>query len=416
LPNDTGTIGIAPRKERMSNPLAIATVTATLHEVLTAALPASGVAGALVTALRPDDAANLPATGVNIFLFQVSPNTAWRNADLPTRRADGALLRRPQAALDLHYLFTFYGNDAKFDQQRLLGAVVRQLHATPALTRDVIRKVQTNIVDLNTSNLADQIDLVRLTPVNFSLEELSKLWSVFLKTDYVLSVAYLASVVLIETDDPPPASALPVLQPNLTVFALSPAVIEATQPQALDLSAPPPQLTLIGRNLDPTADVMFTTPGNADTLAGTIQAGGTSNQLKATLPAGLHAGVNLVRLVKLATAAPHVLSQSNAAAFILQPTLATITPGNPISVTVAPSVGPKQQVFLILNQTGGAAPPAFALPADAHGAETTTLTFSVPSGGVIPAGTYLARIRVDDAESRLQMAGGTFNAPTVAIP
>jgi Pvc16 N-terminal domain len=401
----------------MSNPLAIATVTATLHEVLTAALPASGVAGALVSALRPDDAANLPATGVNIFLFQVSPNTAWRNADLPTRRADGTLLRRPQAALDLHYLFTFYGNDAKFEQQRLLGAVVRQLHATPALARDVIRQVQTNIVDLNRSNLADQVDLVRLTPVNFSLEEFSKLWSVFLKTDYVLSVAYLASVVLIETDDPPPASALPVLRPKVDVFALSPAVIEATEPQPLEFSAAPPtQLTLIGRNLDPTADVMFTTPGSTDAQAGTIQAGGTSNQLQATLPAGLHAGVNLVRLVKTAPSAPHVLSQSNAAAFILQPTLTTITPGSPISVGVAPSVGPKQQVFLILNQTGVAAPQAFALPADPHGAETTTLTFSVPSGGVIPAGTYLARIRVDDAESRLQISGGTFNAPTVAIP
>ena len=120
----------------MSNALAIATVTATLQDVLTLATVASGVGGALVRAVRPDDTANLPPIGVNVFLYQVSPNTAWRNADLPTRRADGSLLRRPQVALDLHYLFTVYGNDIKYEPQRILGAVVRQLPSVVRRHRD----------------------------------------------------------------------------------------------------------------------------------------------------------------------------------------------------------------------------------------------------------------------------------------
>ncbi|MBN9511563.1 MAG: DUF4255 domain-containing protein, partial [Alphaproteobacteria bacterium] len=95
----------------MSNALAIATVTETLLQLLQQRLDVSQVPGALVTALPPDSASGLPNPGVNIFLYQVSPNLALRNADLPTRAADGTLLRRPRTALDLHYLLTFYGDE-----------------------------------------------------------------------------------------------------------------------------------------------------------------------------------------------------------------------------------------------------------------------------------------------------------------
>src|ERR1035438_4765631 len=103
----------------MSNALAIATVTETLSQTLNKALTASLVSGAQVTVLRPDTPNGLPNPGVNLFLYQVAPNVAWRNADLPTRRGDGALLRRPQFALDLYYLLTFYGDDKDYQQQRL---------------------------------------------------------------------------------------------------------------------------------------------------------------------------------------------------------------------------------------------------------------------------------------------------------
>ena len=73
----------------------------------------------------------MPTTGVNVFLYQVTPNAAWRNADLPTRRANGDLIQRPQAALDLHYLLTFYGDESLLQPQRVLGSVVRTLHCGP---------------------------------------------------------------------------------------------------------------------------------------------------------------------------------------------------------------------------------------------------------------------------------------------
>src|SRR5713101_7892498 len=126
----------------MSNFLAIATVTATLkHNLETIYDVGQDVSGAIVTTLRPDSSttSGLPNPGVNIFLYQVVPNAAWRNTDLPTRSSNGDLLQRPRAALDLHYLFTFYGNEGQLEPQRLLGSVVRTIHSRPVLTRKQIQ-------------------------------------------------------------------------------------------------------------------------------------------------------------------------------------------------------------------------------------------------------------------------------------
>ena len=426
----------------MSNALAIATVTETLLHVLTNALPASLVSGAQVTILRPDAPSGLPPSGVNIFLYQVTPNIAWRNADLPTRKSDGSLMRRPQVALDLYYLISFYGADTAFEQQRLLGVVARALHAAPTLNRAAVKATEDQVDGSGSrifdSHLSDQLDLVRFTPINFSLEEMSKLWSVFLKTDYVLSLAYMANVVLIETDEPPPAGALPVLEPCIVAVPFSLASINTVEPQAVALSSlGPDKITLEGQGLNADNVVSFITPGKTDAILGTIDPGSTSDRLGVTLPPGLRPGVNTVQLTQSAPVAsppecsPHVLSQSNAVAFVILPKVISVGPSSPPGRLVAdilPAVGPQQQVSLVLNQLTGSppsGPQAFLLPADPHDTETDTFSFSTtfpnpsdPTKTVsVPPGAYLARVRVDTAESRLTVdASGRFNGPQVTIP
>ena len=98
----------------MSNYMAIATVTAALKDLLQTAAQTSAphvINDAEVITMRPDDAAKETGSKINIYLYQVTPNAAWRNADVPTRRADGTLLQRPLVALDLHYMISFYGNE-----------------------------------------------------------------------------------------------------------------------------------------------------------------------------------------------------------------------------------------------------------------------------------------------------------------
>src|SRR5260370_39430318 len=105
----------------MSNYPAIATVTAPLQNVLRTVIHAqplwSGVDGSTA---RPDTLdSDVKTARVNIFLYQTTPNAALRNADLPTRRVDGQLVQRPQVALDLHYLLSFYGDEKTIEPQRL---------------------------------------------------------------------------------------------------------------------------------------------------------------------------------------------------------------------------------------------------------------------------------------------------------
>ena len=217
----------------MSNHLAIATVTAGLRQTLSAAV-GSAVPGAAVTTSLPDaPAQNQPDPRVNLFLYQVTPNAARRNGDLPARNASGTLVQRTSVALDLHYLLTFYGDETQLEPQRLLGAVVRTLHSQPVLSRPIIQSTITSptFAFLATSDLGSASEPVRFTPAALALEELSKLWSVFLQTPYRLSIAYQGTVVCIEPDDSP-SPALPVRARNLYAVPFRQPVIEQVLSQA----------------------------------------------------------------------------------------------------------------------------------------------------------------------------------------
>jgi hypothetical protein len=198
----------------MSKSQAIAAVTSMLaHQV--------GVStGADVKIGRPTapEGNDAPPRKVQLFLYQVTPNAALRNLDLPTRDAAGQkVMQRPQIALDLHYLFSFYGDDEKLEPQLLMGQVIRDIHARPILTRQLIATIINNIGDaerkqiIEDSEIGNSIELVKFSPSVLSLDDMFKLWSVFSQTPYVLSVAYQATVLLIEAEENAQA-ALPVLQ------------------------------------------------------------------------------------------------------------------------------------------------------------------------------------------------------------
>ena len=220
----------------MSNTLAVAAVTSTLRYLLEQALGGSQpgpVGSARVTTLHPAKLADrddpeLPK-GINVFLYQVSPNPTWSLADLPTRRDDGSLMTRPQAALDLHYLISCTGDDSELDAQRLLGRAALALAVNPVLARELVSAAMAHYADdvatmfLAQADLADQVELVRLAPATLSLEDVSRLWSV-LGTPYLLSLTYTATVVLIQADAAVQA-ALPVRERAVTVSPAAAPVI-----------------------------------------------------------------------------------------------------------------------------------------------------------------------------------------------
>ena len=251
----------------MSNHLAIATVTTGLVRYLQGVVGAD-VGNAVVTAVRPNGPnSGVPEVGVNIFLYQATPNVAWRNHDLPTRRPDGSLSQRPQIALDLHYLLTFYGDETLLEPQRILGSAIRALHARPVLTRQEIRSAVAATAFLAGSDLADEIETVKFTPQPLSLEELSKLWSVLFQTSYTLSMTYDASVVLITAE-----SQLALAQPVLTpVIQVSPHVAPPA-PAAPD--------TMAGLQLWLRSDAGITYDGEARISEWSDQSGGARHAVQ----------------------------------------------------------------------------------------------------------------------------------------
>jgi hypothetical protein len=199
----------------MSNHLAIATVTRVLQGIVQQAAGAA-VPGVSVLTRRPEKAADNTQedASINVFLLQATANEAWRNEDLPTRTADGTLRQRPRLAMDLIYLLSFHGDDAALVPQRMLGAVLAELHREPRVTKPAIRSAIAAATAgsdqaLASSDLADQVETITLTMQRPTLEELSRTWAALLHVPYSLSAFYMASVILIEPDVNPVA-AVPV--------------------------------------------------------------------------------------------------------------------------------------------------------------------------------------------------------------
>ena len=237
----------------MSSPLAISAVSAVLQYYfyqlyVSPAVSENFSSAVTVSCLAPDQVQNNvmgPNAGaenqVNLFLHQVSHNAAWRNQSFPSMNSSGnQWLSNPPLPLNLHYLLTVYGSDY-WQSEALLGYAVMMLHQAPVLTREDIANALANLNPtpptpppypgnplnkyLGTSGLADQIEMIKITPEGMGREEMAWLWTA-LKADYRLTFPFQVSVVLMQPTQPT-SFALPVLRTVITIPALPPPQITA---------------------------------------------------------------------------------------------------------------------------------------------------------------------------------------------
>jgi hypothetical protein len=394
----------------MSNYLAVATVTATLQRMLQSNIGAD-VPGATATTVRPDaSGAGVPPVGLNIFLYEVAPNAVRRNEDLPTRSSNGQVMQRPAAALDLHYLMSFYGKDSELEPQRVLGSVVRYLHSWPLLTRDMFKDTVSDPAYsyLATSNLPDAVESVRFSPLSLSLEEMSKLWSIFYETAYILSVAYSASVVFIE-EELTPVTPLPVRERQVFVVPFEQPLIEEVDPEIIASGA---TLTISGENLR--GDVTKVKFGSDLATPATV----TGDKITVALPVTLQPGVRTVEVIHdydfgtgILGNEPHRGFESNVAAFILQPLITTTPPftathGGILTLDFSPPIGREQSVALLLNSATNNYVIQLPTRPPTDPPTATSFNFAIPASLV--AGDYFLRVRVDGAESALEVDPSTF--------
>lgn len=210
----------------MSSPLAIGAVSAVLRNLLDNGLVEAGAAIGTtvnVSAVAPDTI-NLTSADepprLNLFLHQVTPNSGWHNIGLPSRSSvSGDRLTNAPLALDLHYILTAYAR-ADFQAEILLGYAMHLLHERPVFDRAAVKRaLNPSPLDVSmlppafqalaASDLADQVEMLKVTPAVMGTDEMSKLWSA-IQTHYRPSTAYVVSVVLIEGRKPG-VTPLPVL-------------------------------------------------------------------------------------------------------------------------------------------------------------------------------------------------------------
>lgn len=427
----------------MSNFLAIATVTEAVRQMLERAIKSDfteALNEATATAMRPNSgAAGLPKLGVNLYLYQVSHNAAFRNADLPTRRGDGTARQTPRAALDLHYLFSFYGEESKLEPQQVMGSVIRTLHASPILLQKQITHIIETSDHLKKSDLDSEIERIKLTPLPLTIEELSKIWSVFFQNSFTLSIAYAASVVFIEGKESPPPS-LPVKARNVYAVPVSLPVIDGISSQdGADDPLVPNQRFLAGERLVLTGGQLRGGKTAVRIDEGEIASSRIlevkNNRITLLLPEKLRAGIHGISVVhKMMIGEPpaeHSGVESNCAAFLLCPSITVssgaITPvaalvngkttyTTSIPVGLVPGCGRDQQAVLLLNeyQENPAAPPViYRIGApenngitDPDVLETGVIVFVLTTSARPKAGKYFVRVQVDGAASPV-----TFDPP-----
>lgn len=417
----------------MGNALAIAAVTAVLKDLLNNGLIDHNVTGAVggnvtVSALPPDRvfAPGAPeGNQLNLFLYQVAPNVGWRNIGLPSRDERGGRLTNPPLALDLHYLLTSYGAE-DLHAEVLLGYAMQLFHETPVLTRQSIRTaLQPSPVNgsilppalqaMSASELADQVEQIKIVATTLNSEEMSKLWTA-LQARYRPTAAYHVSVVMIESQRAA-KSALPVLTIGpvdpITREPRGPVAVASLDPQFPTLTsvAPPQQrtsghlgdiLVLQGHNLDGTnLAIRLTGTRLNQPVELPVASGNTATRLEttipntpATLPAGLYSLAVLVQ-----RPGDTFRRTTNELMLALAPQIATALPASfarngdgdvTITLAVKPEVQTAQRVALLLGD--------LEIVAQPRTSQTNTVSFVVR--GAEP-GTYLVRLRVDGVDSEV---------------
>jgi hypothetical protein len=405
----------------MSNSLAIAATTATLRQLLDNAVPQLDASlSDLTVTTQPLDQArqNVSTAQLNLFLYQVSINAAWRNMDMPRQVRPGET-GLPPLALNLQYLLTAYGraqsdNDAV--SHRALGGAMSVLHDNPVLQRSAIRLALAN------NDLAEQFEQVKITMLPLGIEEMSKLWTTF-QTQYRASVAFEATVVLIDSNTGP-RSALPVLRRGSAdrgpqaVAGRGAALNAIKLPSSQSAARLGEDITILGEELTRVdAKVRFSSTRLTAPIELNPPATGDSSKMTVHIPsvaedpaamAAWAPGFYTVALVIRPTGAP--VRVSNELSFALAPriTVAAVIAGTSanLTVTCTPRIAAGQRVFALFGDRQ-VAPQSTNTPSDPQ--QPTTLTFAVPD--VLP-GTYVVRLRVDGVDSIPVTYAGTPPLPS----
>ncbi len=403
----------------MSDSFAIAAVTATISYILKQE-------GGITVSRKPPDTSTGSDARLNIFLYQVTPNLGYFNADSPARNYSGELVRKQQLGLDLHYLLTAYGkNDDDLSAQKTLADTMRILHENPILSRQLIKaaKNDSQFTDIESSDLDEQIELIKITLQSLSLEELTKIWSSFFKTgSYRISVAYKATVVLLDGRHES-RSALPVNEINSYVYSSRAPEITYIDPQMVPWTSGQLKIRINGRNLRADAiKVDFGEGLEVEDMPEPLSV--SAKELSVTIPDTIAPGIKQVRVLHpLSIGTPEKLHnglESNLALFGVVPVITDVNPSpikakQKLTVKFEPAISENQHISVIISTYK---PLEAERPTDDAIDDVRTDTVKVTIPEDYQTNIELpVRLKVDDVESQpdAEKWKNEFKRPVVRI-
>jgi hypothetical protein len=303
----------------------------------------------------------------------------------------------------------------------------------PVLPRSQIRTALSNVPPatnplsgvLSSSGLAEQIEMIKITPATLGREEMAWIWTA-LKADYRPSFAFQVSVVLIQPQLPT-SPGLPVLSRSISAQGEPSAQFGSQFAQLLAIQLPAGQtapaqgdaVTVTGTGLGTVIDIALSNQRLGIQYPVFPPTTATASSVSFTVPTdadNLPAGVYSLSVIYTDTSGAQQSSNSlpmGIAPEILT-TLTTPAAPAPVAVTNAsgevsvtlrcnPLVQPTQSVSLALGSS--------AVPAQPFTVAANPLSFQFPA---LSPGPYLARLQVDGVDSPVSM-GWTATPPKLPI-
>jgi hypothetical protein len=133
---------------------------------------------------------------LTLFLYKVTENPDLKNADrLVVPRPDGRVTeRRAPMSLDAYYLLTAHAGEPAnhLEAHRALSRAMRVFY-----DNGILQGSQLRADDPSTGLTAESILRVTLNPM--TMEDMTRIWSVFPDTPYEISVSYLVTPVAIDS-------------------------------------------------------------------------------------------------------------------------------------------------------------------------------------------------------------------------
>lgn len=359
---------------------------------------------------------------LNVYLYHLAEDPFLRNQEIPGTGYQGAY-GHPPLSLNLHYIFTAFGSsetgtDADMQAQQILGDAMRVVHDFAIISPDLVQQKAPGKTILDPV-LLDEFEQLHVALQPKSLEEISKIWTALPRVNFRRSVTYEVSVIQIASQQAR-SSGPPVRERRVHAVTMrSPHIDEAfRQPPLLGAKIAAVEegetLRLVGFNLQvPDTTVMM---DGALATIGNLQ----TNQIDVIVPTGqLSIGIHTVlvaqnlMLTVVDGQPPEARGgfTSNSVGFQLLPRIigpATVSAAGVVTVPVQPAVKASQERMLLLGDTEV---PGVAVAPGSSPTNNVAFQLPMPPNDPLPGGSYVMRVRVDGAESRLQVDTNP-NSPT----